>query len=200
MGAGAAAPRVAVATDLDGLTNTLVLAFERDPLWRWAFPEPGTLEPFWRFYIKGVLRYPCTRVSGDYAAAALWVPPGGTELTDADEAQVEPLLRRLIGPRTADVTELLDRFEHAHPHEPPHYYLSLLGTHPAERGRGLGMTLLADNLARIDAEGAPAYLESSNPANDSRYERVGFRPVGEFSTPDGAHTVTTMWRDARPTA
>jgi hypothetical protein len=44
----------------------------------------------------------------------------------------------------------------------------------------------------------PAYLESSNPDNNGRYERIGFRRVGEFSTPDDRHTVATMWRDPRP--
>jgi hypothetical protein len=43
----------------------------------------------------------------------------------------------------------------------------------------------------------PAYLESSNPANDPRYERRGFRRVGEFNRPDEELTVATMWRDAR---
>ena len=38
-------------------------------------------------------------------------------------------------------------------------------------------------------------LESTNPANDRRYERIGFKKVGSFSTPDDAHTVATMWRD-----
>jgi predicted GNAT family acetyltransferase len=59
------------------------------------------------------------------------------------------------------------------------------------------MALLAENLALIDAEGLPSYLESSNPANDARYERVGFVRVGEFTTPDGVRTVTTMWREPR---
>jgi len=63
------------------------------------------------------------------------------------------------------------------------------------RGNGLGMALLAESLALIDAEGMPAYLGSSNPANDARYEGVGFRKVGAFTTPDGAHTVATMWRE-----
>jgi predicted GNAT family acetyltransferase len=57
------------------------------------------------------------------------------------------------------------------------------------------MSLLAANLARIDAEAMPVYLESSNPANDARYERLGFKPRTEFSTPDDEHTVTTMWRE-----
>jgi GNAT superfamily N-acetyltransferase len=80
-------------------------------------------------------------------------------------------------------------------HDRPHFYLSLLGTDPAHRGKGLGMALLAENLALIDAEGMPAYLESSNPVNNRRYESVGFVAVGELSTPDDAHVVTTMWRE-----
>jgi hypothetical protein len=48
----------------------------------------------------------------------------------------------------------------------------------------------------MDRRGLPAYLESSNPANNRRYESVGFAQVGEFTTPDGARTVATMWRDA----
>jgi hypothetical protein len=57
------------------------------------------------------------------------------------------------------------------------------------------MALLTRNLADLDAEGTPAYLESTNPDNDKRYERLGFVKVGEFSTPDGRHPVSTMWRD-----
>jgi GNAT superfamily N-acetyltransferase len=131
---------------------------------------------------------------GEYAAASIWIPPGGVELTDEEEERVEPLLRELLGPRAADVLALLERFEAAHPSDEPHYYLSLLGTANRHRGHGLGMALLRDNLRRIDAEGAPAYLESSNPANDRRYEAVGFRRTGSFTTPDGERRVGTMWR------
>jgi GNAT superfamily N-acetyltransferase len=90
---------------------------------------------------------------------------------------------------------LLDRFEASHPREEAHYYLSLLGTDPDRRGEGLGKALLIQNLKLMDAEGIPAFLESSNPANNARYEQLGFRQLGEFTTPDGARTVATMWRD-----
>jgi ribosomal protein S18 acetylase RimI-like enzyme len=95
--------------------------------------------------------------------------------------------------------ELFARFDAAHPDAPPHYYLSLLGTHPEHRGHGVGMSLLSESLDRIDAEHAPAYLESSNPANNHRYERCGFGAVGEFFPPgrESGPPVTTMWRDAR---
>lgn len=189
------APRVATEADLDAVTDTLALAFGGDPLWRWAFPEPGTLEPFWRFFIASALRRGYVWVSGDFAAAAVWIAPGDSELTHDEDEELEPLVRGLIGQRAPEVMALIDRFEESHPAGPPHYYLSLLGTHPASRGRGHGMALLEETLARIDVEGVPAYLESSNPANDARYERVGFRKVGELSTPDGAHKAATMWRE-----
>lgn len=59
------------------------------------------------------------------------------------------------------------------------------------------MQLLAHNLALIDYEHMPAYLESTNPANNDRYARVGFEPIGKFSYPGGDAIVTTMWRPAR---
>lgn len=91
----------------------------------------------------------------------------------------------------------MDRFEESHPKDRPHYYLSLLGTRPDQRGQGIGMALLADGLSRIDAEGAAAYLESSNSANVPRYEKHGFREIGGFERPGGGFSATTMWREPR---
>lgn len=59
------------------------------------------------------------------------------------------------------------------------------------------MSLLAHDLALIDSEHLPAYLESSNPANDQRYARCGFEKVGEISYPGEKPSVATMWRSAR---
>jgi hypothetical protein len=42
-----------------------------------------------------------------------------------------------------------------------------------------------------------AYLESSNRANDHRYERVGFVTIGEFAASGGGPTIACRWRDAR---
>ena len=105
------------------------------------------------------------------------------------------MLRELVGSHADNVLTLLDRFESNHPRQPPHYFLSLLGTHPDHRGNGRGMGLLAANLARIDELGMPAYLESSNRANDHRHERLGFAQIGEFEAPAGGPTVGCMWRE-----
>lgn len=117
---------------------------------------------FWQFMAAGALRYPWVLMTGNCEAASVWIPPGGTEIAQEDEPKVELLLADLVGARSSEVMELLERFDAARPRDDPHYYLSLLETHPAHAGRGLGMALLAKNLARIDAERMPAYLESSN--------------------------------------
>lgn len=189
--------RVATISDLGGIAETLASAFEDDPLWGWAFPERADLETWWRFFAGSALRYPWTFIADDFAAVAVWIPPGGIELTGEEEAAMGPFLTDLLGPRAGEVIRLVEAFEENHPGERPHYYLSLLGTHASQRGKGLGMALLAENLERIDIERAPAYLESSNPANNARYENQGFTRIGGFDRPDGGARVSTMWRDAR---
>src|SRR5439155_15640368 len=132
--------------DLDGVTNTLWAAFRDDPLWSWAFPERSKMKVWWRFFMRSALRYPWMWIVGDYAATSVWIPPGGVELTEEDAARIGPLLDILLGDRAPEVTQLLERFDAAHPRGQPHYYLTMVGTHPDHRGRGLGMALLADNL------------------------------------------------------
>lgn len=189
--------RVATARDLQAVTVTMTEAFASDPVWGWAFPDPAKLEVWWRFWVAGAVPQGWVLLTEGAGATAMWIPPGGQECAPQDEAHVEPLLRALMGDRSAAVIETLDRFDANHPREEPHYYLSLLGTAPAQRGRGLGMALLAENLTRIDREHAPAYLESSNPVNLGRYESVGFVACGELTLPVDRAVVTTMWREAR---
>lgn len=188
--------RIATDRDLEPLTRLLTAAFADDPVWGWAFPVRSDLEAWWRFNIRSALRFPWTWVLGDFAAVAIWIPPGESELTEAEEAEVEPLVEALAGSRASEVMVLVERFESSHPSDrAPHYYLSLLGTDPSRRGNGYGMALLEHNLELIDGERMPAYLESSNPGNDPRYERRGFHRIGGFNRPDEQLTVATMWRD-----
>lgn len=193
--------RTVTEAEAEQVTELFTLAFYDDPTWGWAFPTPDKRidhqRVWWGLYMHSALPHRWVWMTDDGEAAALWIPPGKAELSDEDEARVEPMLRELIGSHTDDVLTLLERFEANHPRHAPHYYLSLLGTHPDHRGRGKGMELLAANLAQIDELGCPAYLESSNSANDHRYERLGFVQVGEFAAPSGGPTVACMWRDPR---
>lgn len=177
------------------------LAFYDDPTWIWAFPAPDKRmehhRAWWGLFMHSAVPYGSVWMTDDGGAAALWIPPNEPELTHEDEARVGAMLRELVGSHADDVLELLDRFDVHHPRQEPHYYLSLLGTHPDHRGQGKGMGLLAANLAAIDEQGLPAYLESSNRGNDHRYERLGFVQVDEFAAPAGGPTVACMWRHPR---
>jgi GNAT superfamily N-acetyltransferase len=193
--------RVAGAADVDRIVEILTGAFFHDPLWGPAFPDlerrAGQAAGLWRFYVTCVQRYPYTFLTAGGEATAVWIPPGGVELTHDEEAGLERLLLATTGRETTDgILEIMGQFDAARPRE-PHYYLGLLGTHDEHRGQGHGMRLLAENLAAVDAEGMASYLESSNPANDARYGRLGFAPYGKIIASTG-HVVTTMWRAPAP--
>lgn len=198
----AVAAQVATEADLDAVAETLGLAFEGDPVWSWAFavPErgPEALRAAWRFLAGSALEYGWVWQAEDCAAASLWIPPGKSEIKPEDEEGFESLVEELAGDGAARLFETWACFDRAHEIEQlqqPYYYLSLLGTHPDRGGQGFGMGLLAVNLERIDAEGAAAYLESSNSANNHRYERLGFVQMGEFELPEDGPNVMQMWRD-----
>ena len=194
------APRVAGPADLEMVTEIITLSFADDPVWGRAFPpELGHdgRRAVWRLDVGIVMRLGWTWLSAGNEATAMWVPPGESEFDGPGKAAYLALLVARLGPAADRVVDLLDRFETNHPHHEPHYYLSLLGTHPDHRGHGHGMRLLADNLARIDAEGVAAYLESTNPANNARYKSVGFRVTGGFEGYAPGSVITTMWRPAR---
>ncbi|WP_329584825.1 GNAT family N-acetyltransferase [Streptomyces sp. NBC_01005] len=192
--------RVATSADVDAIVDTLTTAFFHDPLWGPAFPDTehraAQAALMWRLYATSALRYSWLLVTQNVEAAAVWIPPGGDELTPQEAAGLTSLLERAADPAVArTVLDNADRFEAARPAE-PHFYLTLLATHDRHRGHGFGMCLLADSLERIDALGAPAYLESSNPSNLARYASVGFSTRDRITTPTG-HVVTTMWRPGR---
>ncbi len=194
--------RIATISDLGDVATAMTTAFDTDPVWgAYSFPDPARRAEqsarFWEYCIRTALRFPHTFVTPGCEAAAVWIPPGEPEMTPAQEAGLATLLTDMLGAAQAGI--VMDAFallDAAHPHDEPHHYLSLLATHRAHRGRGLGMELLGMCLEQIDRAHLPAYLESTNPANDARYARHGFRPHSRLELPNGA-PVTTMWRDAR---
>ncbi len=192
--------RVAALSDLDGIVGTLTSAFFDDPLWGSVFPDvtqrPLQAASFLRLLSASALRYPWTFVTARIESVAIWIPLGGKELANEEEATFEEFVIDIAGRQVAgNINAILELFAQFHPHE-PHYYLNLLATHTKHRGLGLGMALLRENLATIDDLCACAYLESTNPANNERYESVGFRSNGSFTVPSG-QVVTTMWRPAK---
>jgi GNAT superfamily N-acetyltransferase len=191
--------RRAATADIYPVTETITLAFAGDPVWgpALAAPEGGTdhLAAYWRRFVASSQEQGGLWMLDDGAAVSVWIPPGGQELDGVGLVTLEAFNLATLGPdRARELRELYDRFEANHPTAEPHAYLSLLATHPDHRGRGVGQMLLAEILSRWDGLGVPSYLESTNPANDHRYERAGFRRSGGFTAVRGDAPISTMWR------
>jgi ribosomal protein S18 acetylase RimI-like enzyme len=190
-------PRQATPTDAPLVTRVLVDAFHQDPMWgAWAFPDPATRrrhrETVFRLLVEGALQYPEVWLTAEETAVAVWIPPGGTELSTEAEAEIDAVLRSSLGARADAVLAAFELFERARP-SAPHHYLTLFGTDPAHHGHGHGRHLLRANLERLDAQAAPAYLEAADELVPL-YDRFGFRVTTRFAL-DGGPTVNGMWRD-----
>ena len=189
-------PRSATRAESEQVADALLLAFARDPVARWALPDPTLYRVgFTAFALAfggAALDYGTAFVCDGFGGAALWLPPGAAP----DEAAVAAAFERSAPPeRLAALFELMEKMGGHHPDE-PHWYLPLIGVDPAQQGRGLGAALLRHALARVDREGMPAYLESTNPANLSLYLRHGFEVMAELRVGDSP-LVFPMLREPR---
>lgn len=191
--------RVASVGDLDLVARIGAAGFYDDPVMRWALQDDATrLERLeWTFtgLAADVVRNGVVQV-GEDACASLWRTPDfdhhapGGELPD-DLGEVP-----LADDEIVRFGILSDAMAANHPHE-PHWYLNVLSTLPERQGQGLGAAVLQPVLERCDADGVPAYLESSNPRNLTLYRRHGFVETGaRIELPDGPSLVP-MWRAPR---
>lgn len=197
--------RTAEPRDIEAIATALTEAFFDDPVWGPLFPDPALrraqANQYWRFMVTEALRLPESVVaetpSGELIAVAVWFPPGAEEIREERVPAYEAMVRELLDVEQAEAMFASGvSFGAARP-DAPHAYLTLLAVAPGWQGRGEGMGLLRTTLERYDAAGIPTYLESSNPANDARYERLGYLPQGLVTAGDGA-SAQTYWRDAAP--
>jgi GNAT superfamily N-acetyltransferase len=191
--------------DIDSIAACITYAFATDPIWSVALARKDGRtdhhEAYWRIVVEGALRFGTVRQWDSGAAVSVWVPPNESELTpELEECSQALLASSLDAEGTTAINALYQRFATSRSGTPePHAYLSLLATHREYRGRGIGQALLASNLREWDALGFPTYLESSNPANDHRYVRAGFTPIGAFDAVLDDARVTAMWRPVAAT-
>ncbi|RXF73025.1 GNAT family N-acetyltransferase [Hansschlegelia zhihuaiae] len=164
--------------DAERAVATITLAFAADPVARWSL---GDAAGFLRHFPAIVsafggraFEHGSAHQVGGFAGSALWLPPG----VDADEEALAAIFEEAVGVELKnDVYAVLEQMEQNHPAEPC-WYLPMIGVDPRRQGQGLGSVLLRHALDRCDRDGLPAYLESSNPANVSLYERHGFESTG----------------------
>ncbi len=159
----------------------LTSGFIADPFMRWIYPEAHSyLESFPK--LVHLLSAPAFEdgtayAADDYSGAALWLSPGKTLDEEAIGKLIEETVRSEI---REDLYSVLEQMDTYHPSDDPCWYLPFIGVDMARQGRGLGSALMKHALERCDEDGTHAYLESSNPANISLYERHGFQVMGRI--------------------
>jgi GNAT superfamily N-acetyltransferase len=194
---GSTAPiRVASASEEERVYAVLALAFVSDPASRWAWPDPHTYLTHFaavaRAFGGRAFGEGTAHVAGEFAGAALWLPPG----VHSDEETMAALMAQTVPEANqADMSAVFEQMGGFHPTE-PHWYLPMIGIDPVQQGRGLGSALLKHALALVDRDGATAYLESSNPKNVPLYVRHGFEVIGEVQA-GNSPTIAAMLRRPR---
>jgi ribosomal protein S18 acetylase RimI-like enzyme len=168
----------------EAATSVITLAFSTDPIARWTYPDPDQYLEYFPRFIKAfagrAFENGTAYLAPDFAGAALWLKPGIGPNEDE--------LLGLIWDSTSsevqkDLFPIFEQMAAFHPTY-PHWYLPMIGVEPSRQGSGVGSALMQHSLAICDADGLPAYLESSNPKNISLYERFGFELIGTIRSGD----------------
>jgi ribosomal protein S18 acetylase RimI-like enzyme len=178
----------------DRVIQAIVIGFSTDPLGRWFWPNATSYlnsGPGFDAYGGRAIASGTGYVTENYEGVALWMPPG----IEPDEERMIPILQATVPEEILeDVFAVFAAMEAYHP-EDPCWYLPLIAVDPYYQGNGFGSQLMKHALNRVDQDGIPAYLESSNPRNISLYERHGFEVMGQIQI-GSSPVVTPMIRPA----
>jgi GNAT superfamily N-acetyltransferase len=196
--------RPARKADIAKLSQVLGRAFFDDPVTAWMLPDekarPTRLPRLFATLTRhhhlagGGVEVACD--GPGIGAAALWDPPNRWKQSARAQLAMLPSVLRTFGYRAVAARDVIELMNRHHPEE-PHWYLAVIGSDTTVRGKGFGQALMRSRLDRVDAEHAPAYLESSKAENVPYYQRFGFEVTGEVVVPDGGPTLWPMWRAPR---
>jgi len=214
--------RVRVLSPAEAATAASVLAeaFEQEPAKLTMLPNAHRRRLFLKTMMK-VRVYDATRygtvhvaeIDGELGAVALWYPPGVPMLSMAGAGRMVLAMLGLTGSiirawphimRTmlSDLRGFIALLRQRRPAvrratQGLTWRLDLLGTLPAQRGKGLARALLERQLRRCDQDGAVAWLEATDPVNPPIYERFGFKTIARIDGPAWLLGYWVMRRDPK---
>ena len=186
--------------DCPAIARVQARAFFDDPLQQWALPDASTRLSVLEQVFALLSRYSSVPRGESYtdatlACAAFWVPPGPFELDREAAIAMAPIID-LLG-------DANDRFRAAEDTMREHRPASCTSTSKVSgpirraRVRGLASAVMQPVLTRCDAEGIPAYLESTKERNVGFYEGHGFAVADCVQIPLGGPPLWLMWRAPR---
>jgi ribosomal protein S18 acetylase RimI-like enzyme len=183
--------------DLRLVGQLLGTAFHDDPVSVWLFPEaerrqavqPAFFEAFATLALdSGGVVY----LREDQVAASVWFP-GGEDDGDEDDSMAR--FDMLSDSEMEMFDHLSELMAENHPDRGAHMHLQFIAVEPDRQRSGIGGELLEHNLAILDKDGTPAYLEASSELSPPLYQRLGFAHLGTPFGPDGGPKMYPMWRE-----
>jgi GNAT superfamily N-acetyltransferase len=183
-----------------GAARAIADGFLDNEIWVWTlrrdWQRRRVLPRYYRAMIRRVFApRGAAWTTTDTRGGALWIPPG-TEALSARERFAELVSLLPEGVPALSRGTRMEELMVAHRPQEPHWYLSTLSVESASQGRGIGSALMEPGIARIDADGLGAYLETQRRANIPFYRRFGFEERGEIGLPDSP-PLWRMWRPPR---
>ena len=132
-------------------------------------------------------------MSDDGLGAFILYDPVAFPDTFSDTMRQLRLVNRCIGWSRLKYASAKDKRMRSFRPSVPHFYLSMIGTHPSAQGKGLGSKML-DFIFSLSASASKAvYLETSVLQNVEMYRRKGFIVHGEWKVRDDYHVHFMSW-------
>jgi ribosomal protein S18 acetylase RimI-like enzyme len=187
----------ATSAQAGALAHTLARAFQAEPAFSFIIPEPDArrkaLARAFPMFVREDMAKGIAFATPGCEAVTLWRAPGHAHDGLWDMIRLFPAYAGSL--RSGLMRgERVSRFIGKHLPAEPVWYLHFAGCDPAYQGRGMGGAAIRAGLARADADGLPAYLETADPGNLSIYAALGFEHVHELDVPGGPH----FWGMQRP--
>ena len=174
----------------------LAEAFQHDPMLEWLYPHPRhrrrRLERLYELDVRHRLNGNSIVFRAGNHGIAFWQPPGTDPYSLRASLRLLPALISVVVHHPLKATRAAAEVYGRRPEE-PHWVLNHLAVDATQRGRGTGRALVESGLRLADAEGAGAFLETSNPDNLGFYGAAGFEVIDQVDL-DGVPTTWLMWR------
>ncbi|KIW72039.1 hypothetical protein PV04_00263 [Phialophora macrospora] len=174
--------------DVARFAQVIVAAFSNDALNRYLFlgresrpdhpklSQPDLRVEFWLPLIT-------TRHKGggilvqtyDYAAVALWLPPGTKK----------PVPSGPVSEGAAEYREKFDAMKQKYLGDRPHWYLNLIGRSPSRREKGAVRGVMEPFLQKAREQNVPVWLEATNRHARDVYAYFGFQVAEEVRIGQG---------------
>ena len=184
--------RAASAGDRDAILDVCEAAFVTEPAFDHFFN--GEYAPHARAFLAYLLDLRLAggivwveEVEGRVVSASMWDPPGGATVPQHEQDAMWDLAAATFRPEAVARLDSYDERVHELGPTADHYYLGVLASDPAARGRGHGAAVLRPGLLAADADGLMSFLETGTESNLGFYTRFGFEVSGELDLADGTH-------------